>query len=84
MKRIIDVDELNRMDNHVWHGVAGSVSMRNYLWSHVGNHVQYRVGDRVSNRVEELVWTHVSNRVWTRVSARVRDRVRGTRVEPRE
>jgi len=84
MKRITDGDELNRMYNHGWHGVADSASMRNYVWSHVGNHVQYRVGDRVSNRVEELVWTHVSNRVWTRVSARVRDRVRGTRVEPRE
>jgi RNase P protein component len=67
MKRITDGDVLNRIHNHVWHGVAYSASMGNYVWSHVGNHVQYHVGVRVSNRVAELVRNRVSERVRERM-----------------
>jgi len=62
MKRVTDGDELNRMHNHVWHGVVGSASMRNYVWSHV----------------EDRVWYYVENRVRYRVAKRVRERMGGT------
>ena len=64
------------------------VHVANHVWTCVGYLVLNIVSDRVRDRVAELVWVRVSDRVaglvWNLVSGRVRDRVRGTRVEPRE
>ena len=81
MKRVTDGDELNRVNNRVWHCVSGSASMWNYVRNHVKARVWYHVENRARARVRDRVWYSVENHVWHRVGDRVEDRAKVHDVE---